>query len=269
MDRTKDKISKQTLTNSTSMKELSNPFFKRIDRHYGSFRTRLLGNYRNVFNCLPFRDIKPLNTCRRKVLNHRKLFTAIFYSNGTVEIKPVRMQSCAGNAHELLDADLWAKARLARDFIESKGCSLGELSMNRLPKYGVEDAVARRVGGEFHGQFRSMDKSPGHGHVDNKGKQASIRDSRLSSGQHERLAELRLEQPELLESIELKLDAVFATNSAFAKNIDLHLGVEERKLAVTKLLHALLGRLEGYLKPKRARAFKGSFKKSATVRGCN
>ncbi len=146
-----------------------NPFFKKIDRHYGSFKSKLLGNPSKVFNSLKFAEITPLGKqgtgCRRKKYDCKD-FTVIFYGNGTIDLRPARL---SGHNPDALQQDFFNKAKKFVSFMNSQGVAVEEVKLNRPAKYGVEDKLAREIGKEYKGKFRGMDKSPGHGHVDNFG----------------------------------------------------------------------------------------------------
>ena len=236
----KSKIPNRTQTNSkefdSKQEKVTNPFCKEIDRHYGSFKTRILGNHKTIFNSLPFKEIKPLGIkgkgCKRKLFSNPS-FTALFYQNGTVEIKPSRDKSKALSAPGSLQQAFFEKAGEAARLLEKKGgFALGNLSMNRLPMYAVVDRLARENGGECEGEFRRIDSSPNHPHVDNKGKLAAERDCRLSDDQHHSLSHellrkngaktgdegfdlkfYRVNNAEILESFEKKLNGLLEANA--------------------------------------------------------
>ena len=63
------RIQKKTKKTTKNSKEDNNPFCKKINRHYGSFKVKILGNHKLVFNKLRILEIKPLGIrgsgCRR------------------------------------------------------------------------------------------------------------------------------------------------------------------------------------------------------------
>ncbi len=288
-------------SNIKKIKEIDNPFNKVIDRHFGSFKCTILGNYKNIFDSLNIASIKPLGnrgSVRRKLLRHEK-FTAIFYcskNRGSVELKIPRLSLSHKQAVEALRVEYYQAAIQARDILEKYyHLPLSIPVQNRLAKYGVEDSAAQAVKLEIHGKHRLMDASsrliagkfvrrvP---HIDNKGSLAAKRDARLSSKQHDLISSevarskgfkdvksfefrkakgiARLQSPEILESIEARLTAVFETNSLFAKNINLHLKVEQAQLENMVLSNKLLKGMQG-TKHK----FPTSAKRSATYKGCS
>ena len=284
-----------------TIKEIDNPFNKVIDRHFGSFKCSILGNYKNVFNSLNINSIKPLGrkgTIQRKVLRHEK-FTAIFYcskNRGSVELKIPRQSFSHKKAHEALRGEYYQCAIKAKAHIEKYYCLLLSIPVeNRLAKYGVEDSAARTVNLEIHGKHRIMDASNrlingklvrNVPHIDSLGSIAAKADARLSEQQHDLISSeiakskgfkdvksfefrkakgiARLKAPEILESIEARLGAVFETNSQFKDNIDLHLKVEQAQLENMVLSNKLLKGMQGT-----KHRFPTSFKKSASVKGCS
>ncbi len=253
----------------------SNPYCKEIDRHFGSFETRLLGNHLSIFDSLPFPSLVPLGRkgigCKRKLLKQES-FTAVFYGNGTVIIKIARTKDASLFAPEVLQKDYFDKAREAKRFLECYSFSLAELKMNQLPKYGVEDLTARVVKKEVDGEFRSMDSSTRivNGkvvrrvpHIDNKSATAASRDAQFSSEQAFELAKARLNNPEFFTRLESKIDVAVEVSTRYSKNINLHLAVEEKNLENAVKLNRLLSA------PRVPRFFSTSLSKSASVRGCS
>ena len=293
------KINKKSgIEKDSGIDGIDNPFNKVIDRHYGSFKCRILGNYKNVFNSLTINSIKPFGrygTIQRKVLK-TKAFTAVFYSSGSVELKIARASLSGKRAIESLRAEFFQAARKAQALLEKcYSLTLTIPVQNRPAKYGVEDSAARAVNLEIEGRKRKMDASTriikGRvvrrvSHVDNFGSLAARADSRLSEKEHDLISSeiakskgfkdeksfefrkakgiARLQAPELLISIENKLEAVFETNSQFKENIDLHLKVEQAQLENMVLSNKLLKGMQGT-----KHRFPTTFKKSATVQGCN
>ena len=285
----------KTEYNSNSI--IDNPFSKVIDRHYGSFKCKLLGNYKNVFNSLNINSIKPLGrygTVKRKVLRTKK-FTAIFYSNGTVELKIARACLSHKTAIESLRDSYHISASNAKAHLEKYYClALSIPVQNRLAKYGVEDLTAQAVNLEIQGKKRKMDAStrviagkvvrklP---HVDNFGAVAAKADARLSEQQHDAISSeiakrqglspkdglawrkakghARINSPEILESIE---NAIFETAEAsrfLGKNMATHIGImKEMKEGLHELAFSVRS-----VRQARHR-FPTSFKKSASVKGC-
>ncbi len=250
----------------------SNPYCKEIDRHFGSFKTKILGNYLKIFNSLDFTPLSSLGkhgTGARRKLLRRPGFSAVFWSNGTVIINPTRKKSVSKQAPEELQADFFNKGSKAASLIECFGLSLAPLKMNQLPKYGVEDLTARTVRKEVTGKFRKIDSStrivrgkvvhkvP---HVDNFGAAATKRDCQFDSNFLFKVSQERVVIPEYFSRIEDKVDKALDVSLRFSKNIELHLDVETRTLETMKKFNHLLSS---------PRAFRNSFKKSATVRGCN
>ena len=191
---------KQTTNKTEYNSEIDNPFNKVIDRHYGSFKTKLLGNYKNVFNSLNIHSIKPFGrygTIQRKLLRTKE-FTAIFYSNGTVELKIPRASLSHKRAIESLRDSYHIAAKKAHSHLEKYyHLTLSIPVQNRPAKYGVEDSAARAVNLEIQGKYRKMDAStrlikgrvvrrvP---HVDSFGAIAAKSDSRLSEQQHDSIS---------------------------------------------------------------------------------
>jgi hypothetical protein len=233
-----------------------NPFFKKIDRHYGSFRTKILGNHQSIFNSLKFKEIKPLGKtgtgCRRKAFFHNE-FTAMLYSNGTIEIRPVRK---TGLNPDELQADFFSKAKLCCSLLEQKGLALGALELNRSPKYGYRDKTASFVKEEYKGKDRGMDSTPDPNSIDNFSCAAAKRDLRLSGDQNFEIAKARADNPEVIGSLESKMEFIIDSNSKFAENLALH-------LKVLSDLGKAVNRLGA------GHRFPSSFNKSATVRGVN
>ena len=300
-DRMKPTKKNKITMNSESNFNIDNPFNKVIDRHFGSFKCNILGNYKNVFNSLNINSIKPLGNkgaVQRKLLKTKK-FTAIFYcskNKGSVELKIPRVSLSDKRAIESLrnqyfQAAIQAKAHLEKYY----HLPLSIPVQNRLAKYGVEDSAARAVNLEIQGKKRKMDASTrliagklvrNVPHVDSFGSIAAKADARLSEQQHDLISSevakskgfkdkksfefrkakgfARLQSPEILESIEAKLEAVFETNSRFSKNINLHLKVEQAQLENMVLSNKLM---KGMQTTKHR--FPTSFKKSASVKGCN
>lgn len=268
-DRTKSSIQANPRTNSEhkpskptvdNKRTITNPFSKLVTRHYGSFKTKMRGNPKRVFEDLkyPFTEKAKLGTTRRKYYSGPS-FSLIVYSSGTIEIKPSRACSKSKRAGEVLSKDFWENTlRKAESFLSSRRVYFFRPVLNRRPKYGVEDKTAKLVKQEVHSEFRSMDRSPGHGHVDNWGLRALNADNRLSSGQHFALAKERLRNPELLASLEAKMDLIVDSNVEFAKNLGLHLKVLSDLGSGTR---ALSRAVQG------PRPFRRAFKNSATVRG--
>ena len=284
-----------------TIKEIDNPFNKVIDRHFGSFKCSILGNYKKVFNSLNINSIKPLGnkgSVQRKLLRTKK-FTAIFYcskNKGSVELKIPRNSLFHKQAIEALRTSYFEAANKAKFHLEKYyNLPLSIPIENRLAKYGVEDSAARAVNLEIHGKNRLIDASTrliagklvrNVSHVDNFGSIAAKADARLSDKEHDLISNeivkskgfknkksfefrkakgiARLQAPEILESIETKLEAVFETNSKFAKNINLHLKVEQAQLENMVLSNKLLKGLQTTKK-----RFPTSFKKSASVKGCS
>lgn len=243
MDSVKHKESNNTCVKTPELDNQHqevNPFFKQVNRHYGSFKVKILGNYKARFNSLPFSLLKPWgrnkNGCQRKKWQ-TKTFTALFYSNGTLEIKPV---SKRGLSPFELQADFFCKARYCLKLLESYGVQCSGLKLNRRPKYGFEDKAARMVKGEFHGKNRGIDGSPGHQHLDAFSAEACVRDLRCSDDEHVVLARARVENPELFADLHAKMDFLADTNVKFAENIRLHLNVlEEQKKALRAIARGL------------------------------
>jgi len=293
-------LKKRNLRNRTEYNsKIDNPFSKVIDRHYGSFKCRLLGNYRNVFGSLSINSIKPFGrhgTIGRKVLRTKE-FTAIFYSSGTVELKITRQVLSHKKAVEELRAEFFEAAGKAHAFLEKVYClTLSNPVQNRPAKYGVEDSAARAVNLEIEGKSRKMDAStrviagrivrrvP---HVDNFGAVAAKADARLSEQEHDLISseiaesqgfkdkkgfdyreakgKARLQAPELLISIENALFALGEAQREGAENIKFF--GENMKAHVVAV--QALSKAAKALQPKRSREFKTSFKKSASIRGCS
>lgn len=236
-----------------------NPFFKKIDRHYGSFKSRLLGNPSKVFNSLNFTEITPLGKqgagCRRKKYECRD-FSVIFYANGTIDLRPSRL---SGHNPDALQQDFFSKGRKFVSFMNGLGIAVAEVKLNRPAKYGVEDKLAREIGKEYRGKFRGMDKSPRHGHIDNFGAEPCKKDLSMSDNQHDELARARVENPEVLSNLNDKMEFIIDTNVMFAKNLQLHKKVlEEISLGINKMTRAVRPRMQ---------RFRTSFKRSATVKG--
>ncbi len=297
---------KPILTNRTEYNsKIDNPFSKVIDRHYGSFKCRILGNYKNVFNSLNINSIKPLGrygTIKRKVLRVKE-FTAIFYSSGSVELKIAR--ACLSNKRAVakLQSSHWIAAGTARKFLEKHySLVLSNPVQNRLAKYGVEDSAARAVNLEIEGKKRKMDASTriiaGRivrrvSHVDSFGAVAAKADSRLSEAEHDAISseiaksqgfkdekslgfrkakgDARIRSPEVLESIENALFEIADANlqtaeasSNLGKNMETHIGIMKE---MEKGLHELAFSVRSVRKLRHR--FPTSFKKSASVRGCN
>lgn len=245
-------------SSNNSIKQV-NPFLKRIDRHYGCFKTKILGNYAKKFNALPFPELKPWGRagtgCKRKKWV-TKNFTALFYANGTVEIKPQRKTGL--NPFDL-QRDFFLKANYCLSLLERRGIACGGLDLNRRPKYGTENKAARLVRGEFRGKHRGIDGSPGHQHIDDYSAQACRRNLRLSDNQSVALAKGVVENPELFSGLHEKIDLVVSSNVEFARNIRLHLEVlNEQKVALRAIAVAL--------RPARAPRLP-SRKNSTTLRG--
>ncbi len=289
---------KQTTNKTEYNSEIDNPFSKVIDRHYGSFKTKLLGNYKNVFNSLNIHSIKPLGrygTIQRKLLRTKE-FTAIFYSNGTVELKIPRALLSHKRAIESLRDSYHIAAKKAHAHLEKYyHLTLTIPVQNRPAKYGVEDSAARAVNLEIQGKKRKMDAStrlikgkvvrrvP---HVDSKGAIAAKTDARLSEQQHDTISSeiakrqgfkdeksfefrkakgfARIQAPELLESIEAALFETAEASRFLGKNMVIHVGImKEIKEGLRELAASVRS-------AKQARhRFPTSLKKSATVQGCN
>lgn len=276
LDRTKSSIQANLRTNSEQVSENkkqkhydnkrpipTNPFRKLVNRHYGSFKVKIKGNPSKTFDSLPnyFKEKGKLGTTRRKFLKKTN-YSLIIYSNGTIEIKPSQKNSNSLNAGEDLSNAFWTTFQEAKNFLETIGLFTSSPVMNRRPKYAVPDKTAELVRKEVHAEYRDMDKSVKPGHVDNWGKQALARDNRLSSDQHFALAKARLENPEILGSIEDKLEDIVEAQKVsldFSNNLKLHLEVERRQLENMVKMNRLLA-------PKRIR-MPTAFKTSATVRG--
>lgn len=253
-------VSRGKTTELTKASNSSNPFFKEIDRHYGSFKCRILGNYSKKFNSLPLPFLgkwgRGGSGCSRKKLQSKD-YTAIIYANGTVEIKPSRDK---GLNPEELQASFYAKARECLSALRAEGVVTSQLKMNRPPKYGVEDAVARTVKGEFKTRKRGIDSSPGRPHVDNYGLQALLDDLQLSDVDNAGVAHARLTNPGMVKRIEGKMNFIIDTQADFAKNIALHLNVLREQRDVLRAIGKSL-------KPARPRL--PAMKNSATFRGVN
>jgi len=246
-----------------------NPFVKEINRHYGTFKAMVLGNFKKKFELLDFVELKRWGRAgtgvkRKQVKNSD--FSLTVFSNGTVVIKPT---AAKGLNPRDLQADFWEKARNARRLLSVRHfVDISPLELIQRPKYGVEDKLARKIKGEWKGKHRGIDSSPGHPHVDNYGAQACIRDLKLSNDSHAELAEARIRNPEWFERIENVLERVVVVNSDLAKNINLHLGVERRQLDNMGQMNTNLVEMNRLLKSARPRAPRlPARRNSATLRG--
>ncbi len=283
-----------------SESNIDNPFNKVIDRHYGSFKCNILGNYKNIFNSLNINSIKPLGnkgSVQRKLLRTKK-FTAIFYcskNKGSVELKIPRQSLFHKQAHKALFNQYYQAAIQAKSHLEKYYCfALSIPVQNRLAKYGVEDSAARAVNLEIEGKKRKMDASNrlingkfvrNVPHIDNFGSLAAKTDARLSSKQHDlisseivkrqgiskkndlnwRIAKgnARLKAPELLESIENALFETAEASRFLGKNMVTHVGIMKE---IKEGLHELSSSVRSVRKTRQR--FPTSLKKSATVKGC-
>ncbi len=286
--------SKKTIKTIKTIKVIDNPFNKVIDRHFGSFKCSILGNYKNVFNSLNIDSIEPFGnkgSVQRKLLMHEK-FTAIFYcskNKGSVELKIPRLSLSHKQAHKALFDQYYQAAIQARDILEKYyHLPLSIPIQNRIAKYGVEDSTARVVKLEIEGKKRKMDASTRLikgklvrkvSHVDNFGSIAAKADARLSSKQHDLISSeialskghkdrnsfefrkakgiARLQSPEILESIETKLEAIVESHLMMAENESSHVRFVKE---ATEIVRAL--------RPTRIK-FPTSAKKSATYKGCS
>lgn len=239
-----------------------NPYFRQIDRHYGSFKTKLLGNQLKIFNSLKFKEIKPLGkhgTGSRRKLWSTPEFTALFYSNGTIEIKPTRKK---GLHPDKLQEDFFQKARGCCSLLKKRGYLTIPLKMNRSPKYGYKDKTASFVKKEYKGKDRGMDATPDPNSIDNFSCAATKRDIRVSDDKHFEIAKARANNPEVLASIEDKLAAVADASALLGKNMETHVSIMRGIDSGLKDF----GKAVKALGPRRHR-FPSSFRRSATIKG--